>query len=140
MNGHTKRTIQTLEALGFNLDEELSHKGVWVYCHPNAPDMHVKVFSGLSEIAAKKVRNRADQIIGLSHAGERIPESIAENARIKRREERSKRDADAAHRARELAPFQVAADERAARLKQAAAIERQERHDAAIQRLMGARR
>lgn len=89
MNGHAKRTIQTLEALGFERDDDASSRGVNAYRHPNDPDAILKVFSGLSEIAAKKLRNRADQILGMATAGERIPASIGENARIRRAEERA---------------------------------------------------
>lgn len=136
MNGHAKRTIQTLEALDFQRDEDASSRGVYVYFHANDPDAKVKVFAGLSEIAAKKIRNRADQIVGLASAGEAIPASIRENARIRRQNERAEERARRERHQRELAPFQAAADRRAAHIRDTQAIARAERHRREIEDLM----
>lgn len=128
MNGHAKRTIECLLALGFNHDDEASRTGVYVYRHPNAPDQVLRVFSGISEMAAKKVRIKAADLAGMSSAGEAAPKSVAMNARIKRQEQGRKKAAEVERHNRELAPFQAQADERARRLREADAIERQERH------------
>lgn len=136
MNGHAKRTIQVLEALDFQRDEDASSRGVYVYTHANDPEARLKVFSGLSEIAAKKIRNRADQIVGLSSAGEAIPASIAATARIRKAEERAKQRADRERHQRQLEPFQAAADRRAVRLREAQRIEQAENHRRSIERLM----
>jgi len=139
-NGHCKRTRQTLEALDFRLDEDLSHRGVWVYWHPNSPDQRVKVFGSLSEIAAKKVRNRADEIVGMSSAGERIPANVRKNARIKRQSARMAEQAKREREAREREPIQRAADhqaelQRIAR-EQAQQIIQRQRHDRELRDLM----
>lgn len=126
MNGHAKRTIDTLRALDFQFDEDASSRGVSVYYHANAPERRVKVFAGISEIAAKKVRNLAGEIAGLSSAGERIPTSIAENARIKRQSERAKKAAEAERLNRQREPFQRRADAEAARRR--AAVEAAEQY------------
>ena len=95
MNGHAKRTIDTLIALDFQLDEDHSTRNFRTYWHANDPTRRVKVFGSISEVAARKVRNLAGEIAGMSSAGERIPASVAANARIKRQEERAKKDAEA---------------------------------------------
>ena len=80
MNGNARRTIDTLVALDFRLDDDASRPGVRVYWHPNDPTRRVKVFNGISDIAAKKVRNLASEIAGLSSVGERIPSSVPQSS------------------------------------------------------------
>lgn len=138
MNGHAKRTIQTLEALDFQLDEDATGRGVRVYWHPNDPDARLKVFSGLSEIAAKKLRNRADQIVGMSTAGERIPASIRENARIRKQVERAEAKARAEREAKEREPFQAMADDRARRVEFERRVNAERRRQRELRELMGA--
>lgn len=136
MNGHCKRTIETLQVLDFRRDEDACRPGVYVYWHVNAPDQRVRVFSGISEAAARKARIKASDIAGLSSAGESMPRSISETARTKREAERRKKASETERHNREIAPFQVAADKRAARLKEAERIERIERERSAIAALM----
>ncbi len=136
MNGNARRTIDVLRTLDFQLDEDASSRGVRVYWHTNAPDRRIKVFSGISEIAAIKARNLASELAGMSSAGEHVPASIRENARIKRAEAKSKRQAEAARHAAELAPFQQAADERAKRAALARQIEADEQHRREVEQLM----
>lgn len=136
MNGNARRTIDVLETLDFQLDEDASSRGVRVYWHTNAPDRRIKVFSGISEIAAIKARNLASEIAGLSAAGEHIPASIRENARIKRTEAKATRRAQSERHNRELEPFQQAADERARRAALARQIEADEQRRREIEQLM----
>lgn len=135
-NGHAKRTIQTLEALGFERDDDASSRGVNAYRHPNTPDAVLKVFSGLSEIAAKKLRNRADQILGMASAGERIPASIGENARIRRAEERAAASAKATRDTKAREEYQRAADQRAEERDACRRLERLDAGQRAIRDLM----
>lgn len=136
MNSHAKRTVQTLEALGFDLDEDASTKGVRVYSHANDPTAKVKVFAGLSEIAAKKIRNRADQIIGLASAGERIPESLREHARIRQAADKAKRETLTRRENAERAKFQDAADRDAATREHEKLVEQREREVRNLRNLM----
>ena len=136
MNGHAKRTIQTLEALDFRLDEESSSRGVRVYFHPIDPERRIKVFAGLSEIAAKKARNLASEIIGMASAGERVPSSLGELARIKRQDEKAKARAVAEREARRREPFQRRADHEAARRADAVREAERIRHEREIRDLM----
>ena len=125
MNGNARRTIDTLVALDFRLDDDASNPGVRVYWHPNDPTRCVKVFSGISDIAAKKVRNLASEIAGLSSAGERIPASIGETARIKKENERAKKIIETARANRAREEYQRKAD--AAKTARAAAQAEAER-------------
>lgn len=137
MNGHAKRTIQTLEALGFERDDDASSRGVNAYRHPNDPDAVLKVFSGLSEIAAKKLRNRADRILGMATAGERIPASIGENARIRRAEERAAASAKATRETKAREEYQRAADQRAEEREKRRRMARRDAEQRAMRDLMG---
>ena len=125
MNGNARRTIDTLVALDFRLDDDASSPGVRVYWHPNDPARRVKVFSGISDIAAKKVRNLASEIAGLSSAGERIPASIGETALIKKENERAKKIIETARANRAREEYQRKAD--AAKTARAAAQAEAER-------------
>lgn len=136
MNGHAKRTIDALQALDFRKDEDASHQGVYVYWHPNAPEVKLRVFSGISDVAAAKVRIKAADIAGLSRAGESVPRTVGESARIKRAKARQGRAAAAERAAKELAPFQIVADERARLLANERRISQAEAHRRAIESLM----
>lgn len=136
MNGHAKRTIDTLIALDFQLDEDHSTRNFRTYWHANDPTRLVKVFGSISEVAARKVRNLAGEIAGMSSAGERIPASVAANARIKRQEERAKRDAEAARLNREREEYQRRADADAARRAEAYAEAERLAHRRSIASLM----
>lgn len=136
MNGHAKQTKSTLEALDFHLDEDASSRGVWVYWHPNDPSRRVKVFAGMSDIAGRKVRNLAGEIAGMSSAGERIPASIGENAKIHRQSERAAAQAKRAAEAAQREPYQCRADADVAARARAAEIAARERREREIRDLM----
>ena len=136
MNGNARRTIDTLIALDFRLDEDASSRGLHVYWHVNDPTRRVKVFSGISDIAAKKARNLAGEIAGMSTAGEAIPSSIGQIARIKKENERAKKIIEAARVNREREEFQRKADAAKAERERIAREERRAAHYRQIQSLM----
>ena len=134
MNGNAKRLINTLEGLGFTLDG--FDNGKRVYRHPNAPDKVLKVYGGIDDRTARKLGNAGAEIAGYSIAGESIPASISETARVKRQQSRAKAAAESERRTRELAPFQAAADRRAERLRESALIVKSDRRRREILDLM----
>ena len=129
MNGHCKRTLDTLHALGFRLDEDRSTREHRIYFHPSAPDRVVKVWNGISDVAARKVRILAADIAGLSSSGEKVPTSIAETARMKRRDARAAKEASRLATEKARAPFQrmadAAASQRRAAMAAACAFDRE---------------
>ena len=138
MNGNARRTIDTLIALDFRLDEDASSKGLHVYYHTNDPGRRVKVFSGISDVAAKKARNLAGEIAGMSSVGESIPASIGHVARIKKENDRAKKAIADARVNREREEFQRKADAAKMERERAALEEQKAAYYRKIERLMGA--
>ena len=120
INGHAKRTIQALEGLGFEFVRY--YEGKREYVHPNAPDRPIRVHGGISEVAAKHLRNAASEIAGYSTAGERIPTNLKANARVKRQSAKAKELARIEREAKEREPFERAAEERKARMEESQRI------------------
>lgn len=92
MNGHARRTVETVLTLGFT--EGLKDlAGKRVFTHPNQPDTKIKIWSGISEGAARTTVDRARLIAGLSTIG-LPPVHERERARMKRRDDRAQREAE----------------------------------------------
>lgn len=134
INGHAKRTIEVLEGLGFEF--EGYHEGKRTYRHPIAPDKPIRVHGGISEVAARKLRNAATEIAGYGIAGERIPASIKDNARVKRQDAKAKDRARVEREARDREPFERAATERKARIEDSQRLAAADRRRREIEALM----
>ena len=122
INGHAKRTIQVLEGLGFEYVR--FYEGKREYVHANAPDRPIRVPAGISEVAAKKLRNAASEIAGYSVAGERIPTHIRATARIKRQQAKLAEQARLEREAKAREPFERAAADRRARIDEEVRVNR----------------
>lgn len=112
MTPAARRAAEALAALGFTRDE-LGTKDVSWWTHPADPYRPIKVYSGLKDHTATLLIRRAEKLAGLD-----VSETPADTDRARARE---RRQADAARRVAEriahdkaLAPFQAAADQRAA--------------------------
>ncbi len=134
INGHAKRTIQVLEGLGYEFAR--FHEGKREYIHPNAPDKPIRVHGGISEVAAKRLRNAATEVAGYGVAGERIPASIKDNARVKRQNAKAEERGRLEREARDREPFERAAADRRARMDEAIRIEAALRRRRDIEELM----
>lgn len=95
-NNRVKRFMRDLEGLGFVPDHEASsaRKGRHVYRHPNDREQALRVSEQMSDSGITMVRRKAEQIAGLSTSGDTTPSSIKERARIKKRSEKERRDAE----------------------------------------------
>ena len=110
------RCHERLEAMGFVRDVDRSNRERSVWSHPNDPGQQIRIFVGIKDDAATLKLRHAEQIAGL--AATETPEPTAKDR------QRERRQADAARRVaamiahdRQLAPFQAAADQRAAEKK-----------------------
>ncbi len=135
-SGHARAAQKKIEAIGFIRDPEASAGGRWVYRHPIDPERPVKIWSGMSEAAARKVTILADDIAGLSSHGESMPKTIGERAKIKRKERKRAEVREAEQRARSRTPFDQAAELRDA-LTKAEARDRESREIRSLMRPKG---
>ena len=117
MNSHARRLHQTLIALGFECGDP-TRDGKRVYRHPNSPEQCIKLWPGMAEGAARAAADKARQLAGLSVVGTPTTGTIREQVRIKQATEQAKRAAEARRRERGRIPYQLAADERAAKRAQ----------------------
>lgn len=124
MNGHARRTIDVLEGLGFEYVRY--YEGKREYVHPNDPTKPIRIPGGISDMAARRLRNLASEVAGYSAAGERTPGSVRDNAKIKRLAAKERSAAKEAAEARARAPFERAAEDRAARLATEREVNRSE--------------
>jgi hypothetical protein len=116
MTPAARRATETLAALGFTRDEERSTRSHAVWTHPADRRQPVKVWSGLKDQTAQLIIRRAEQIAGLSTT-ETPDLSAKDRQRERRRAEKAAKVAAMIAHDRQLAPFQAAADQRAAEKK-----------------------
>lgn len=86
LNHHAKELRDTLEALDFRLDERESQRrgGGHYYHHAAAPEQYLKVFGGISPLAARTAMDKARQIAGLASVGKPASSQLRDIAREKR--------------------------------------------------------
>lgn len=134
MNGHCRRAIQTLDALGFTREDRANGKAVWT--HANAPEVELKTWAGMAELASRAVIDKARQVAGLSTSGHQTTATLRETARIKRQDAKRKEAAKAGREAAERARYEAAAQQRKAEREAARDLERAAARRREIARLM----
>lgn len=104
MKNYVKTAIDTLHALGFQLDHDdrKVRTDRWIYTHANAPGDRLILNYRMSETAARAVTHRARVIVGLATSDgkeKRQPKANhrakMERAVLRRRQEAASRAADA---------------------------------------------
>ena len=111
MTPAARRVHDHLEALGFACVSITRDKAVWV--HPADPSQPVKVWLHIKDDVAQVKIRRAEQIAGLS-ATETPEPTAKDRQREQRRAEKAKKVSAMIAHDKALAPFQAAADQRAA--------------------------
>lgn len=125
MTPAARRCHERLEAMGFVRDVDRSNRERSVWSHPNDPGQQIRVYVGIKEDAATLKLRRAEQIAGLSTSGDGA-DTIKDRARIRRQQDARKRVAAKLAHDKALAPYQEAADARAA--EKARRIRADEKH------------
>lgn len=98
MKSYIRRTIDQLEALGFDRDDNPTHRAlrIRIYRHPYDPEQELKIWEGASEAWCITQARRAHEIAGLGTHGPKMPTSIKERTNTLRAAEKRRRAANKA--------------------------------------------
>lgn len=129
MKGHIKRVLDTMNALDFRRDDDLSRPGKMVYWHPNSPEERINVFPGASETACIAIIRKAQTIADTGWSGPAMPRSIGERNAVRRNETRRARE-------REITAHAERGAKAEKHYQECRAIEREDQHLREMRQLM----